>query len=55
MGTNNPLTARVNFIISVIFIGSSALLGIVTILEASGDTNPIEEAFIARTTLEEER
>ena len=45
----NPLTARVNFIISIIFIGSAALLGIVTILEVSDNENPI--ANIMATTM----
>ena len=53
MGKNNPLTAKVNFIISVTFIGASALLGIVAILEASDNTNPITEA-LTRTMIEEE-
>ncbi len=41
MGKSNPLTQEVNFIISVIFLGSAALLAIVVILEASEMENPI--------------
>jgi len=55
MGKNNPLTAKVNFIISVCFIGTSALLGIVTILEASDNSNPIADMFVARMVLEDGR
>ena len=43
MGRNNPLTQKVNFIISVCFLGSAALLGIVAILEASEMDNPIAD------------
>ncbi len=38
---SNPLTQQVNFIVSVIFLGSAALLAIVLILEASDMENPI--------------
>ncbi len=41
MGKDNFLTSQVNFIISVICIGSAALLGIVLMLEASELENPI--------------
>ncbi len=41
MGKSNPLAQEVNFIVSVIFLGSAALLAIVMILEASEMENPI--------------
>lgn len=47
MGRSNPLSAEVNFIISVVFIGSAALLGIVSILEISDNDNPIANILTA--------
>lgn len=37
----NPLNQKINFIISIIFIGSAALLAMVAMFEASEDENPI--------------
>ncbi len=40
MGKDNPLTQQVNFMLSVAFLGSVALLAIITILEAAEMENP---------------
>ncbi len=47
------LWEKVNFSLSVILIGSSALLGIVMILEADDATNPIAQ-MIASTVYPED-
>ena len=41
MGKDNFLSSQVNFIISIICVGSAALLGIVLMLEAAELENPI--------------
>ncbi len=41
MGKNNPLTQQVNFILSVVFLGSFTLFMIVLLLEESEMENPI--------------
>lgn len=43
MGRGNVLTQQVNFTISVICMGSAALLGIVLMLEAAEMQNPVAE------------
>mgnify|MGYP003394182068 FL=1 len=45
MGKNNLLSQKVNFIISVLFMGSLTLLAILTILEADEKDNPIADAM----------
>jgi hypothetical protein len=46
MKKNNPLLQEVNFIISVVFIGSVALLAMVSMLRASEMEDPIENALL---------
>lgn len=53
MGKNNPLAQQVNFILSVLFLGSFALFAIVTILEASDMENPIAEHMTTLVEYEE--
>lgn len=48
----NPLLQQVNFILSVCLIGSSALWGIVSIIEAAEDVDPLAEMFISSGVIE---
>lgn len=53
MGNTNILSRQVNFSISVICIGSFALLGIVLMLEAAEMENPIAEIMAKNKDISE--
>jgi hypothetical protein len=44
---NTILTQQVNFIVSVVFMGSAALLGMVLMIEASDEHNPVASLIAA--------
>jgi hypothetical protein len=52
MGHNNALSAKVNFVISVVFLAAAALLAMTTIINAADMDNPIENVFISNTDID---
>lgn len=47
MGRDNTLTTKVNFVISIAFVGPTALLAIIALLEASGKDTPVADHMAA--------